>query len=90
MKRVILDASGAQLENALKAKPFAIHLNLEEAQFLYKTSDYESILQDLGKRVQLVALTAGKEGLYLYIKEFLFKRMFIFPKLSVQLGAVIV
>lgn len=67
-KKVILDASGAQLENALKAKPFAIHLNLEEAQFLYKTSDYESILQDLGKRVQLVALTAGKEGLYLLYK----------------------
>jgi fructose-1-phosphate kinase PfkB-like protein len=67
-KKVILDASGAQLENALKAKPFAVHLNMEEAKHLYKTSDCQSILQDLGEKAELVALTAGKEGLYLLYK----------------------
>ena len=30
----MLDASGVQLEKALLAQPFALHLNLEEAKFV--------------------------------------------------------
>lgn len=64
-KRVILDASGLELEYALKAKPFGLHLNMEEAKNLCSTEDVNSILSFLGKSVQLVALTKGKEGLFL-------------------------
>lgn len=64
-KRIILDASGPQLEQALKAQPYAIHLNLKEAKSLYQTGDVKSILNSLSDHVELIALTSGNEGLYL-------------------------
>jgi len=86
-KKVILDASGAQLENALKAKPFGLHLNLEEAKFLYQTDDCQSILQDLGEKVELVALTAGKKGLYLLYKGIFIQANVHIPKVISSVGS---
>lgn len=67
-KPVILDASGSQLEKALAAKPFGLHLNLMEAEELCQTSDLHSIFQFLSSHVELIALTIGKGGLYLMFK----------------------
>ncbi len=64
-KPVVLDASGSQLENALKAKPYGLHLNYSEATVLCQTNDLRSIFQFLSAYVELIALTMGKEGLYL-------------------------
>ena len=64
-KKVILDASGVQLESAIKACPYGIHLNIEEAVALCKTHDLNEILNYLSKYVELIALTRGREGLYL-------------------------
>lgn len=64
-KPVVLDASGSQLENALKAKPYGLHLNYSEATILCQTDDLRAILRFLSPHVELVALTMGKGGLYL-------------------------
>lgn len=64
-RRVILDASGLQLLNAIKSNPYAIHLNLEEARSLYQTDNIAVILEQLSLNVELIALTVGEEGLYL-------------------------
>ena len=67
-KRVILDASGIQLEYAIKALPYGLHLNLEEAKELCKSDDIKTIFKYLSNYVELVALTMGKDGLYLKYK----------------------
>ena len=64
-KRVILDASGIQLEYALKASPYGLHLNLDEAKALSESDDISAIFNSLSNYVELVALTMGKDGLYL-------------------------
>lgn len=67
--RVILDASGIQLKNALESFPFGLHLNLGEAKALLNTNDIGEILKYLSGYVELIALTNGKEGLYLKYKD---------------------
>lgn len=64
-KRVILDASGLQLEYALQALPYGLHLNIEEARALCETNDVNEIINYLSNYVELIALTMGKDGLYL-------------------------
>ena len=67
-KQVILDASGIQLENALKAFPYGLHLNLEEAKAISKCDDIRAIFNSLSNYVEMIALTKGKDGLYLKCK----------------------
>lgn len=67
-KRVILDASGIQLENALKEFPFGLHLNFSEAKALLNTDEIDEVLKYLSNYSELIALTNGEQGLYLKYK----------------------
>lgn len=65
-KKLILDASGLQLVNALKSSFFGLHLNESEARSLAPDGRIESLIRRLEGRVSLIALTKGKKGLWLY------------------------
>lgn len=67
-KKVILDCTGIQLENALKEGFFGIHLNHHEAKALCGANDINSLQKFLGDKVELIALTSGGEGLELAYK----------------------
>ncbi|QDH77650.1 hexose kinase [Echinicola soli] len=64
-KNVILDCSGVQLERALEENVFGIHLNEHEAKQYCGTPDVLDAIHKLHEKVDLIALTKGKEGLYL-------------------------
>ncbi|GAB3646640.1 1-phosphofructokinase family hexose kinase [Echinicola sediminis] len=64
-KKVILDCAGAMLENALEKGFFGLHLNEHEAKAMCGTDDPMEAIQQLSEKVDLIALTRGKEGLYL-------------------------
>jgi tagatose 6-phosphate kinase len=64
-KKVIIDASGRQLQNALHVKPFGVHTNREEAKLICPEDSWERALEYLSGCTELAALTLGKEGLYL-------------------------
>lgn len=66
---VVVDATGVQMKNALKAHPDLIHLNFEEAKEITGKQTIDEILKDLKKQTGSVALTDGKEGLYLLQKD---------------------
>lgn len=70
-KRVILDTSGIQFENALKACPFGLHINLDEAEAHFKTKDIKILIKNLANQVELIALTDGDKGLYLMYRNVL-------------------
>ena len=63
--RTILDCTGTQLKEALKKGFFGLHLNQQEAKKLCGSEDIQDLLKSLDGRVELVALTKGKEGLVL-------------------------
>ncbi len=63
--KAILDCSGIQLENALKTNFFGLHINEHEANEAFGTHGIEEVFDFLKDKVSLVALTKGKEGLYL-------------------------
>lgn len=65
-KKVILDCSGIQLEHALQSKFYGLHINADEAVANFGTTDSSEIYNNLRDRVSLLALTKGKEGLYLF------------------------
>lgn len=65
-RKLVLDCSGVQLEQALEEKFFGLHINEHEAKTLFDSSDVEEIIRKLKSQVELIALTKGKEGLYLY------------------------
>ncbi|MEC3966190.1 1-phosphofructokinase family hexose kinase [Flagellimonas halotolerans] len=65
-KKAILDCSGSQLNNALKGKFFGLHINEDEAKAIFGTIDHSEINKILKNRVSLLALTKGKDGLFLY------------------------
>lgn len=67
-KRVILDCSGEQLEQAMETGCFGLHLNESEAERFCGSSKLEALLEKLNGKVELVALTKGAEGLELYYK----------------------
>lgn len=67
-KKVMLDASGIILQNALHAKPFGIHINMDEAKLVLPDGDWSRVLQYFSGYAELVALTMGEEGLYLCYK----------------------
>ncbi len=67
-KKIFLDCSGTQLKEALKSSFFGLHLNEEEAFKLCGSTDFETLLETLADKVELVALTRGKEGLWMRYK----------------------
>ena len=67
-KKIILDCSGNQLKEALKSSFFGLHLNEHEAYSLCGSSDFEVLFEYLKGKVELIALTKGKEGLWMAYK----------------------
>ena len=65
-KKLILDCSGEQLEEAIKSSFFGLHLNEHEAFKLCGSKDPEILLDKLEKKIELVALTRGEEGLWMW------------------------
>lgn len=63
--KVILDCAGVQLEKALESGFFGLHLNEHEAMEFCGTGDVTEAIRQLHEKVDLIALTKGKEGLYL-------------------------
>ncbi len=68
-KTVFLDATGQSFELGLHEKPFAIHLNYTESSNYSALAEILEILSFFKKYVELVAITAGKEGLFLGWKD---------------------
>ena len=67
-KKVILDCSGLQLLKALETSFFALHLNESEAFQLCGSLDFEVLFKKLENKVELIALSRGKEGLWMWYK----------------------
>ena len=67
-KKIILDCSGIQLKEALKSTFFGLHLNEQEAYNLCGSTDFDILLKTLNGRIDLVAMTKGKEGLCMAYK----------------------
>ncbi len=65
-KKAILDCSGVQLRNALKTKFFGLHINEHEANSAFGTKNSLEIRNYLKDTISLLAITKGKEGLFLY------------------------
>lgn len=68
-KKAFLDCSGATLMQALPHLPFAIHVNKSEAEAISPDGGQGSAVANLLEYTGLLALTAGKEGLFLYGNE---------------------
>lgn len=68
-KRAILDCSGIQLKNALKGTFFGLHINEHEAETNFGTESHFEINKQLKGRVSLLAITKGKDGLFLYMDD---------------------
>lgn len=67
-KRLILDCSGPQLEQALTTRFFGLHINEHEAKQMFGANNTSDIINKLKNNIDLIALTKGKEGLWLYYK----------------------
>ncbi|MGY5846137.1 1-phosphofructokinase family hexose kinase [Salegentibacter sp. HM20] len=65
-KHLIADASGLQLKNLTTTSFFGLHINQHEAYELSNSESLNNITSLLSEKVKLIALTLGKEGLYLY------------------------
>lgn len=59
----LLDCTGVQLRNALKSKPYGIHLNRKEITDFYNTSDFNCAIRELLKTCTIAAITDGARGL---------------------------
>src|SRR5699024_8178841 len=61
-----VDASGKRLEQALKTKPFGVHINRQEAKSLFgEDLPAEEYARKLLDHCTMAALTDGANGLYL-------------------------
>lgn len=67
-KKAILDCSGIQLRNALKGKFYGLHINEHEAISNFGVEDHMEIRKYVNN-VSMLAITKGKEGLFIYLKE---------------------
>jgi len=65
-KKIIIDCSGEQLKQCLSESFFGIHMNEDEAISLFNTNSIDRIIENLKSRVELIAITKGAEGLWLY------------------------
>ncbi|MBK8504601.1 MAG: 1-phosphofructokinase [Saprospiraceae bacterium] len=68
-KKVFLDCSGQQLDQALSAHPYCIHINIDEGLQLFGSPDPIIIAKQLKSHCNLAAVSAGKDGLYLMDNE---------------------
>lgn len=78
-KKVMLDCTGIQLENALETGFFGLHLNHHEAKELCGSTDINSLQKFLDDKVELIALTKGGDGL-----EIAYKNQIIRAKISLS------
>ncbi len=67
-----LDASGPLLQHALKANPFAVHINEYEGKALCHFDEPRKIAQWLQQYCDVAAVTAGAKGLFLSVDENLY------------------
>ncbi|MEP4533974.1 MAG: PfkB family carbohydrate kinase [Cyclobacteriaceae bacterium] len=63
-----VDCTGLQLKNALKSKPFGVHLNRKEITEFYKT-DFNRAKENILSDCDVAAITDGSKGLYLLSDE---------------------
>ncbi len=68
-KKAILDCSGIQLKNALKGKFYGLHINEHEAISNFGVENHLEIRKYLKNNLSMLAITKGKEGLFLYLKD---------------------
>ncbi|MEO9477706.1 MAG: PfkB family carbohydrate kinase [Cyclobacteriaceae bacterium] len=64
----LVDCTGLQLKNALKNKPFGVHLNRKEITDFYKT-DFDQAKANILQDCDIAAITDGAKGLYLLTGE---------------------
>lgn len=64
-KPVILDATGEPFRHGLNERPWGIHLNRNEGMTLTGFSEIPEMIGYLKNFAEIVAITAGPEGLYL-------------------------
>jgi tagatose 6-phosphate kinase len=62
---VFLDATGDPFKSGLEEKPYAIHLNANEARSFTGLPEIEEIIAYFNNYVKLAAITDGKNGLYM-------------------------
>ncbi len=62
---VVLDATGIRFAKGLEKRPAAIHLNKKEAAQITGAQNINEMLINLADRVKIIAVTDGKQGLYL-------------------------
>lgn len=67
--RSFLDCSGIQLKNALQEGFFGLHINEHEANSVFGTQNHIEIRELLMDKISLIAITKGKEGLFLHSKD---------------------
>lgn len=59
-----LDCTGPQLENALTAHPYGIHLNRKELLDFTQVADFEKAMYMIRERCAVAAITDGPRGLH--------------------------
>jgi tagatose 6-phosphate kinase len=64
-KPVFLDATGEPFRNGLNERPYAIHLNYNECKSFTGLTEITEMIDYFMNYAELVAITAGSEGLYL-------------------------
>ncbi|MEY3451489.1 MAG: hypothetical protein RL711_1315 [Bacteroidota bacterium] len=64
-KATFLDCTGVQFENAIKMKPYMVHLNKKEVCEAYGVNDIKEAIAQLVKTCDYAAVTDGAKGLYL-------------------------
>lgn len=86
-KKIIIDCSGEQLKRCLNESFFGIHMNEDEAIALFNTNAIDRIIENLKSRVELIAITKGAEGLWLYYQGQLFHANVHIEKVISAVGA---
>jgi len=64
-KKAVLDASGEALRAGLEERPYALHLNWEEATDCSDLDALPAVLDYFADRVHIAVITRGAEGLFL-------------------------
>lgn len=67
--RVFLDCSGEFLLEALKLKPFCVHINQHEADWAFDTGNIIRNLEKLAANCDLAVITYGEKGAYFLFED---------------------
>lgn len=86
-KKIIIDCSGEQLKQSLNESFFGIHMNEDEAIALFNTNSIDTIIENLKSKVELIAITKGAEGLWLYYRDQLYHANVHIDKVISTVGA---